>query len=355
MSRSIFRARAGIITGDLLQSPVASISALRLVSVQDIDDGQLIYVKAVDRIFGFKRGDTTADDGAAVIAPTYNASAGRWHAVSSIAEEVAAADVSIADSEDFYSGSTVEEALAEVATALSTAVVNLNDLGDVDVTGAVDTNHLVYDQPSSSWKPSKKTMLGGKSFSGLSTLDLIGVSERKVGSPQELPFVKGMRVHVTVSAVLGVVDGGSLVPPPNNQVWIGFNFQNSSGVAAATFVTGNLADLTRDKSEITAHVTFLVGDATSANPAERNILASGICLQDIPLGSMAPSVIRRLNRTPPPASTSTYDGTGLQAENISDVNKYLQVSVTANNSSMTLTNHYTMTIKSVTIDFAQGS
>lgn len=354
MSRAFFRARSGIVTGDLLQSPVASIAALRLVSVQDIDDGQLIYVKAVDRIFGFKRNSADADDGASVIAPTYNSDAGRWYAVSSIAADVSAADVSIADSADFYVGETVEEALEEIATALSTAPVNLDDLGDVDVSTASDTNHLVYDQATATWKPSKRTMIGGKSFSGLATFDLNGVSERKVGSPQELPLTKGMRVHVTVSAVLNVINAGALIGPPNNQVWIGFNFQDSSGIPAATFITGNLADLSRDNSEITAHATFLVADATSANPAERNIISAGMCLQDI-FGSVLMTMVRRLVRTPPPAVPAPYSGTGLQAENLSDVNKFLQVSITANNGSMTATDQYTVTVKSITIDYAQGS
>jgi hypothetical protein len=354
MSRAIFRARAGIITGDLLQSPVASIAALRLVSVQDIDDGQLIYVKAVDRIFGFKRNSADADDGASVIAPTYNSAAGRWYAVSSVAEEITAEDVSIADSSDHFVGDTVEDALAEIGTALSALPVDLDDLGDVDVSTAADTNHLVYDQATTTWKPSKKTMIGGKSFSGLATLNLVGVSERKVGSPQELPLTKGTRIHVTVAAVLGVINGGALVPPPNNLVWLGFNFQDSAGVPGATFVTGNLADLTRNMSEIMVHATFLVGDATSANSAERNILSSGVCLQDT-AGTVVTSTVRRLIRSPPPAASAAYDGTGLQAENLSDVNKFLQVSLTANNSVMTITDHYAMSIKSVTIDYAQGS
>lgn len=357
MSRSFFRKRSGVITGDLVQSPVATIAALRLVAVQDIDDGQLIYVKAVDRMYGFKRGDTTADDAAAVIAPTYNATAGRWHAVSSIATELTAADIPIADADDNFTAEDVEAALAELAedvAAIPTPPVNFDDLADVAVSTATDGDYVVYDQPSTTWKPTKKTMVGSKSLSGLASLDLVGVSQRKVGTPQGVPLTKGSRIHVAVSAVLNVVNGGALVPPPNNLVWIGFNFQDSSGVPGGTFVSGNIADLTYNNSEITIHATFLVADATSGLSTERDIIASGLCIQAIDPSTTAASTLRRLNRTPPPSAQAAYDATGHQVTNLAETNAYLQLSIEATNSAMTLTDHYAVVVKGVTIDFSRG-
>lgn len=78
MSRRIFKRRSGVITGDLLQDPVADIAALRLIAARDVDDGQLILVRSVNRIFSFAYGDVTSDDGMNVIAPTYDSTVGRW-------------------------------------------------------------------------------------------------------------------------------------------------------------------------------------------------------------------------------------------------------------------------------------
>jgi hypothetical protein len=81
MSRRIFKRRSGVITGDLLQDPVADIAALRLIAARDVDDGQLILVRDINKLFSFAYGDVTADDGATVIAPTYDTSVGRWKRV----------------------------------------------------------------------------------------------------------------------------------------------------------------------------------------------------------------------------------------------------------------------------------
>ena len=81
MSRRIFRRRSGVITGDLLQDPVADIAALRLIAARDVDDGQLILVRDINKLFSFAYGDVTADDGASVIAPTYDTAVGRWKKV----------------------------------------------------------------------------------------------------------------------------------------------------------------------------------------------------------------------------------------------------------------------------------
>lgn len=78
MSRRIFKRRSGVITGDLLQDPVADIAALRLIAARDVDDGQLVLVKDVNNLFSFVYGDATPDDGTSVIAPTYDTSVGRW-------------------------------------------------------------------------------------------------------------------------------------------------------------------------------------------------------------------------------------------------------------------------------------
>jgi hypothetical protein len=326
--------------------------------VQDIDDGQLIYVKAVDRMYGFKRGDTSTEDASdSVVAPTYNSSAGRWHAVSSIATELTAADVPIADADGYFDAEDVEAALAELAedvAAIPTPPVNFDDLADVNVTGATDGDYVVYDQPSTTWKTTKKTMVGSKSLSGLASLDLIGVSQRKVGSPQGVPLTKGTRIHVAISAVLNVVNGGALVPPPNNLVWIAINFQDSSGVPGGAFASANIADLTYNNSEVVIHATLLVADATSGLSTERNIIASGLCVQSLSATSTVTSTLRRLNRTPSPSSLAVYDGTGMQVENLADTNSFLQVSIDATNSAMTLTDHYAVVIKGVTIDFSRG-
>ncbi len=81
MSRRTHRRRSGIVTGDLLQDPVADIAALRLLAARDINDGQLILVRDLNRLYAFVYGDATADDGSFVIAPTYDTTVGRWKRV----------------------------------------------------------------------------------------------------------------------------------------------------------------------------------------------------------------------------------------------------------------------------------
>jgi hypothetical protein len=78
MSRRVLRSRSGVVTGDLLQDPVGDIAALRLLAARDINDGQLILVRGVNRLYAFVYGDSTVDDGANVIAPTYDTAVGRW-------------------------------------------------------------------------------------------------------------------------------------------------------------------------------------------------------------------------------------------------------------------------------------
>lgn len=81
MSRRTFNRRSGVITGDLLQDPVADIAALRLLAARDINDGQIVLVRDVNRLYAFVYGDATADDGSFVIAPTYDTTVGRWKRV----------------------------------------------------------------------------------------------------------------------------------------------------------------------------------------------------------------------------------------------------------------------------------
>lgn len=78
MSRRVVRSRSGVITGDLLQDPVADIAALRLLAARDINDGQLVLVRDLNRLYAFVYGDATADDSSNVIAPSYDATVGRW-------------------------------------------------------------------------------------------------------------------------------------------------------------------------------------------------------------------------------------------------------------------------------------
>lgn len=348
--RSFFRRRSGVITGDLVYSPVASISDLRAVAVQDVDDGQLIYVKGVDRVYGFRRGVTTADDGASVIAPTVNASAGRWKAVTTISEEVTAADVSVADEGDLLTATDVEGALTEIATFMSELA--LSSLQDTNVGSAVDGDYLVYDQPSTKWKASQKTMIGGSAFTGLSSLNFSGAMQRKVATPQTVPFTTGTRIHVKVSAILNVV--GSPSGPPTNLVWIGVNFQDQTSTTGASFISGNLADPSYNNSEVVLDATFIIADATSASTSQRNIIASGMCLQTTSNGTVIQSTIRRLDRTAPPAP-APFDGTGMQVENVGDTFKNLQVSIESNSSSMTLSDHYAIVVKAISVDYSKGS
>lgn len=340
----------GVVTGDLVQNPVESISALRAVAVSDVDDGQVIYVKAVDRLYGFQRGVSTADDGSTVIAPTLNASAGRWKAVTSIAEEVSAADVSVADTGELFLGDTVEEVLAEIGGFMSN--LSISDLGGIDVDPSSDGDYLTYDQPSTTWKTTQKTMIGGTAYSGLSSQNFAGAMRRRTASPQRVPFTVGTRIHVKVSAILNIV--GAPAAPPTILVWIGFNFQDQAGTAGASFVTGNLAGISYNNSEVVVDATFVIANATSADPAQRNIISSGMCIQSTQSGTVLSSSVRRLDRTLPPVPAS-FDGTGMQAENIADTYTNLQLSIESNSSAMTPSDHYAIVVKAISVDFSKGS
>lgn len=81
MSRRTVRRRSGVITGDLLQDPVADIAALRLLAARDVNDGQLVLVRDLNRLYAFRYGDETEDDDSFVIAPDYDTTVGRWRRV----------------------------------------------------------------------------------------------------------------------------------------------------------------------------------------------------------------------------------------------------------------------------------
>jgi hypothetical protein len=351
MSRRIFRRRAGIVTGDLVQDPVTDITTLRTLPARDTDNGQIVLVRSVNQIYSFKYGDTTADDGDLSIAPTYDSAVGRWLKVTTPIPEVSFA---------------------------------LGDLDDVEVTGVTDGAVLTYDDSTETWGFStpcecpdleaaeEVTFTGDVEVEGdlavgmglgssggvlagtaheadLAVADLTGSFSVKLGTRRQVPNSIGSRTHITICGVINKI--GS----PVAQISLGVNISDSAGVTAGIFITGNLADAAglgvANNSEISARVTILFGPATSGSPTQRNIHVSGTCVQDRS-GTVYTTSFRRFVTGSPPGPAAY--GQGLTIEDVDISNDRVQMSVETNNNGQTAPSHYEFSTKLVTVDCSRG-
>lgn len=352
MSRRIFRRRAGIVTGDLVQDPVADIATLRTLPARDVDNGQIVLVRSVNQIYSFKYGDTTADDGDLSIAPTYDSAVGRWLKVTTPIPEVSFA---------------------------------LGELEDVDIDGVTDGAVLTYDDGTETWGfstpcecpdleaaeevtftgdvevegdltvgmglgSSGGVLVGSAYESDLAVADMTGTFSVKLGTRRQVPNSVGSRTHVVISGVVAKI--GS----PVAQLSLGVNISDSAGVTAGLFISGNLGDAAglgvANNSEVVAQITVLFGPATSGSPTQRNIHVSGTCIQDRS-GTINSSFLRRFVTGSPPGPASY--GQGLTIENIDISNDRIQMSLEANNDEQTAPNHYEFRTKMISIDCAKGS
>ena len=318
MSRRIFRRRSGIVTGDLLQDPVADIATLRLLPVTDTEDGQLILVKDINRLFSFVYGNSETDDDETVIEPSYNSSAGRWHALFVETEAV----------------DPVAAVEAEPTLDLTGAVSIEGDLV-VDMGGGGDTTGSV--------------MVGSHSESELTTISLEGAWAVNVGTAQQIPMAVGTRVHVSIAAIVNRIG----TPALGDNFGIAFNLKPSGGLPGATFCSGSLAGPDSNNSEIHIQATIHIANTGGGLATNRNIIVRGTCLQVLSGGAPpAMSAIRKFDTlTHSPLSL----GSGMVASNVAETNDHLQVSVEATTSTQTLANHYEVTIKSIVIDFSKGN
>jgi hypothetical protein len=268
-------------------------------------------------MFSFVYGDTTADDDEAVIAPTYDATVGRWHAVSSLAE-----------GED-----PVAAIEAEPTLALTGEVSIEGDLV-VDMGGGGDTSGSV--------------MVGSQANAGLPTVSLESAWSVNVGTAQEIPFSPGTRVHFAIAAVIYRIG----TPALGDDFGIAINLKPTGGLPAATFCSMSLAGPDSDNSEVVIHGTLHIAAATGGIASNRDIIVTAQCIQV--LGGGAPVSVGTLRRFDTSTHASVTLGSGLVAANVANTNNVLQVSVEAATNTQTLANHYEVSVKSIIVDFSKG-
>jgi hypothetical protein len=351
MSRTFFRRRSGMLTGDLVQDPVSDIAALRALSARDAADGQMVLVRQITQIYAFSYGNTDADDGDLVIAPTHEPALGRW---------------------------------LKVTTPIPEVSLSLSDLEDVEVSGADDGDLLSFDLGTGLWVPFTLTDLeaeeevtftgdvavegeltsslglgsgygggvfvGARSESDLSVADMTGTFSVKLGTREVIPNGVSSRLDITLGGVVGVI--GS----PVAQLSVGFNLSDSAGVTAGLFITGNLGDAlglpAAHNSEVTVRISVLFGPATNGSPVHRNVHVSGTCIQDRS-GTINMSSMRRFTTGPPPGPAAY--GQGLTLENLAITNDRVQLSIETSTNTQNLANHYEFSPKLIVINASRGS
>jgi hypothetical protein len=351
MSRTFFRRRSGMLTGDLVQDPVSDVAALRALSARDAADGQMVLVRQITQIYAFSYGNTDADDGDLVIAPTHEPALGRW---------------------------------LKVTTPIPEVSLSLSDLEDVEVSGAGDGDLLSFDLGTGLWVPFTLTDLeaeeevtftgdvavegeltsslglgsgygggvfvGARSESDLSVADMTGTFSVRLGTMEIIPNSVSSRVGITLGGVVGVI--GS----PVDQLSMGLNICDSAGVAAGVFITGNLGSAagvgSANNSEVSVNITILFGPATNGSPVHRNVHVSGTCIQDRS-GTINMSSMRRFTTGPPPGPAAY--GQGLTLENLAITNDRVQLSVETSSNTQNLANHYEFSPKLIVINASKGA